>query len=50
MNPSTNRRRIGADEDDAPGLWVVALVIFGLAGIGGPLLAILVFLILRNYI
>ena len=39
----------GRGEDGAT-LWVVGAVIFGLAGIGGPILALIAFWLLRQYI
>jgi len=36
--------------EDGASPWVVAAVIFGLAGIGGPILAMIVFWLLRQYI
>lgn len=35
---------------DGTALWVVGAVIFGLAGIGGPILALIAFWLLRQYI
>ncbi|MEM7626888.1 MAG: hypothetical protein AAF333_14940 [Planctomycetota bacterium] len=34
------------DKDDKT--WIVALVVFGLMGIGGPVLALILFFILAN--
>ena len=34
------------DDDDPTPLWVVGLIVFGVAGMGGPLLAVFLYLVI----
>ncbi|BAM02187.1 hypothetical protein PSMK_00280 [Phycisphaera mikurensis NBRC 102666] len=34
------------DDDDPTPLWLVGLIIFGIAGMGGPLLAVFLYLVI----
>ena len=48
MAAPTRRPETSGDDDDPTPLWLVGLIIFGVAGIGGPIAALLYFLIFRG--